>query len=186
MRDRRRAAAHRAARLGGRRLHARRAASPKKRWRRSWPAGAQLLVQLKANQPRLLRAMRAQAQQRPPAEHASSHDIGRHNRIERRLVRVWALAAGSGPEPWHDHFLSLIEVRRTTEVFDTTWRRFVARRETPAYYLSTLGPAEVAAREFARLVREHWAIENRLHHVLDVTLAEDASRIRRNPGVFAG
>ncbi len=130
--------------------------------------------------------MRAQAQQRSPADHAHSHDIGRRNRIERREVRVWALAAGSGPEPWHDHFLSLVEVRRTTEVFDTARRRFVARRETPAYYLSTLGTAEVAACEFARLVREHWAIENRLHHVLDVTLAEDASRIRRNPDVFAG
>jgi predicted transposase YbfD/YdcC len=52
-------------------------------------------------------------------------------------------------------------------------------------HLSTLSSAEVSAREFARLVRQHWSIENSLHHVLDTTMAEDASRIRRNPGVFA-
>lgn len=35
-------------------------------------------------------------------------------------------------------------------------------------------------------MREHWAIGNRPHHVLDVTLAEDASRVRRNRGILAG
>ena len=31
----------------------------------------------------------------------------------------------------------------------------------------------------------HWAVENENHWVRDVTLAEDASRIRVNPGVMA-
>ena len=30
-----------------------------------------------------------------------------------------------------------------------------------------------------------WAIENKQHYVRDVTLCEDASRIRINPGIFA-
>ena len=38
---------------------------------------------------------------------------------------------------------------------------------------------------FAETVRGHWGIENCLHHVLDTSLGEDASRIRQNPGVFA-
>ena len=33
--------------------------------------------------------------------------------------------------------------------------------------------------------RKHWRIENKLHYTRDVTLCEDASRIRKNPGVFA-
>jgi predicted transposase YbfD/YdcC len=144
-----------------------------------------VLCQLKANQPRLHDAMHKHAQQRPAADCAYDCDVGQRNRIEQREVRVWALLPGSGVEPWHDHFLTLVEVRRTTEVFDTAKARFVLRTQTPAYYLSTLSSAEVTAREFARLVRKHWSIENSLHHVLDTTMAEDASRIRRNPGVFA-
>jgi hypothetical protein len=31
-------------------------------------------------------------------------------------------------------------------------------------------------------MRGHWAIENRSHHVRDVTLGEDASRIRKGSG----
>ena len=31
-------------------------------------------------------------------------------------------------------------------------------------------------------VREHWAIENRLHWVLDVTFGDDQSRLRRGHG----
>ncbi len=31
----------------------------------------------------------------------------------------------------------------------------------------------------------HWGIENRNHYVRDVTLGEDKSRIRVNPGVMA-
>ena len=43
-----------------------------------------------------------------------------------------------------------------------------------------LGAAQAAAA-----VRRHWGIENQLHYVRDVTLCEDVSRIRKNPGVFA-
>jgi hypothetical protein len=51
-----------------------------------------------------------------------------------------------------------------------------------AYYA---GQIPLAARAGAAAIRGHWGIENRNHHVRDRTLAEDASRIRRKPGVFA-
>jgi predicted transposase YbfD/YdcC len=45
------------------------------------------------------------------------------------------------------------------------------------YFISSLSDS---AEEFAGAARSHWGIENSLHWILDVTLREDASRIRRN------
>lgn len=46
---------------------------------------------------------------------------------------------------------------------------------THSYYLSSMLNS---AQEFAKGIRHHWGIENRLHYVKDVTLKEDESRIR--------
>ncbi len=45
------------------------------------------------------------------------------------------------------------------------------------YYLSSLPPK---VKQFAKAVRSHWGIENRLHWSLDVIFAEDASRVRKD------
>ena len=45
------------------------------------------------------------------------------------------------------------------------------------YYISS---RPLAPEEVAQAVRSHWAIENQLHWVLDVTMHEDASTIRKD------
>jgi predicted transposase YbfD/YdcC len=59
--------------------------------------------------------------------------------------------------------------------------RIIDGKETTEvhYFISSLPPK---VKRFARAVREHWGIENRLHWVLDVIFAEDDSRIRRGSG----
>lgn len=66
--------------------------------------------------------------------------------------------------------MAVVEGRRTVhreQEQQTVMRRY--------YILSRV----LTAAEVQAVVRGHWAIENGLHHVLDVTYGEDASRIRR-------
>ena len=54
-----------------------------------------------------------------------------------------------------------------------------ATRTETRYFISSRA---LSAAEAATVVREHWAIENRLHWVLDVTFADDQSRLRKGHG----
>lgn len=47
------------------------------------------------------------------------------------------------------------------------------------FYISSL-PADAA--RLARIIREHWGIENSLHWVLDVTMNEDSQCTRKDNG----
>lgn len=47
-----------------------------------------------------------------------------------------------------------------------------------AYYLTSLDRTRADAARLLALIRAHWAIENRLHYVRDVTLGEDACRVQ--------
>ncbi len=75
----------------------------------------------------------------------------------------------------------LVRVRRHTEVFHTARAVWQPRSET-AWYVCTRA---LSAAQAHHAVRDHWSIENALHHVRDVVMGEDASRIRIKPGVFA-
>lgn len=143
--------------------------------------GNHILVQLKGNQPSLQASMVEYAQSQPPVDQAYTCDLGQRNRIEQRTAEVWPLSPGVGTEPWHDHFQALIRMRRQTERFSTKLKDWT-RSEDTAYYLCD---QQLSAAQFNHAIRAHWAIENRLHHIRDTRLDEDASRIRCNPGVFA-
>jgi predicted transposase YbfD/YdcC len=54
--------------------------------------------------------------------------------------------------------------------------------------ITSLTREEADAGQLLDILRGHWGIENSLHYVRDVTLAEDASRIRKGsaPTILAG
>jgi len=47
-----------------------------------------------------------------------------------------------------------------------------------AYFVTSLAPDRADAATLLRYQRGHWEIENRLHHVRDVTFDEDRSTVR--------
>lgn len=97
------------------------------------------------------------------------HDKG-HGRIEHRICYVTDhLGWLEQRVDWCDlKTIAMVESRVTIGDKTTTEQR---------YFISSL-PAN--AKELAEAVRSHWAIENSLHWVLDVTMGEDLSRVRKD------
>lgn len=66
------------------------------------------------------------------------------------------------------------------QVFQVHRRRTASGETTEetAYGITSLPPERADAAALLGMVRGHWGIENRLHHVRDVTFGEDACRVR--------
>lgn len=139
-----------------------------------------LIVQVKDNQPTLHHKIDDVAATTAPLGSAQSHDIGR-GRDERRTVTVFDPGNKLAGTDWHPHVAAVIRVER--EVFTRNSKTGLLRQaiET-AFYISN---RPVAAVRAAETIRAHWGIETTSHYARDVTFAEDRSRIRTNPGVFA-
>ena len=82
---------------------------------------------------------------------------------------------------WQPYVAAVIQVERSVNTFQPATGLWKTSNET-SFYLSN---RPIAANQAALAIRNHWGIENKLHYTRDVTLREDASRIRKNPGVFA-
>jgi len=101
-----------------------------------------------------------------PIDTDVDHDI-HGNRIEKRTVLVYddlyEMTAWPG-------LRSVIVVHRETSIKGTD-----KQSTEKAYFISSL---QKEASFFQRAIRGHWAIENSLHYVKDVTFGEDNSTIR--------
>ncbi len=82
---------------------------------------------------------------------------------------------------WHGLVKSVIRVQRDRLDRSAETGLWKNASET-AYYVADFEPTAPFA---AHAIRRHWGIENRLHYTRDGTMAEDASRVRKNPGIMA-
>jgi len=82
---------------------------------------------------------------------------------------------------WHPHVAAIIRVERCVYTRNATTGLLRHAAETAFYVANT----PVTAVRAAEAIRAHWRIKNTSHYSRDVTLGEDRSRIRTNPGVFA-
>ena len=136
-------------------------------------------MRVKDNQPRLLESLAGLCTVQSPTDHLDTVDRHAHGREEHRRVEVFA-ADHLDPD-WQPYIGCIVRVTRRTSCRDTRTGLWRQRREV-AYYACQI---PLDAQACAAAIRSHWGIENRNHHVRDRTLGEDASRIRRQPSVFA-
>ena len=142
-----------------------------------------MILQVKDNQQKLLEQCRSVTQDYNARETYVTRDKG-HSRTEERTTRVFQIPdhkqSWFRSRGWKDVAM-IIGVTRNRSVFDTKAKEWKMTREE-AHYISSI---ILSAKESSDAVRHHWDIENKNHHVRDVSMNEDASRIRCNPHIFA-
>lgn len=154
---------------------------PKKTFEAAAAAQAHLIVQLKDNQLTLCRKAEAVCNDAKPLSGVRTVDSKIRNRHETRTVAVfdaWPAVAGT---EWEPYVAAIVQIERSVLTFQPATGLWKTSLES-AFYLSN---RSVLAEQAAAAIRNHWSIENKLHYTRDVTFCEDASRIRRNPGIFA-
>jgi predicted transposase YbfD/YdcC len=154
---------------------------PKKTFAAAKASGVHLIVQLKDNQPALYRRVTTCCGNAPILSGCKTVDKNRRNRHETRITGVFDASRAVAGTDWAPYVNAIIQVERIVHTRNAATGLWKTSTET-AFYLSN---RPIHARKAARKIRDHWAIENRQHYVRDVTMAEDASRIRVNPGIFA-
>jgi len=108
--------------------------------------------------------------------HAVEEDRA-HGRIEKRSLRVRPVPVNA-PLPGFPSAQQMIMVIRERS---TLQGETIGKPEV-AFAITNLSRKDARPRALARMLRDHWHIENRLHYVRDVTYREDLSRVRTGSG----
>jgi predicted transposase YbfD/YdcC len=124
-------------------------------------AGGDYVFTVKNNTPRLYAACKKLPWKAIPAHSGLQTGRGRRTRRTIKVTRVpaWVTFPGAA---------QIAQIRRTVTQG--------GKKTVEVVYVIT--SADVSAATLAAWVQGHWAVENRLHYVRDVTYAEDASRVR--------
>jgi len=151
---------------------------PKKTFKAIKETNNHAILQVKENQKNLLENCRQIAQDQASMGSFAKQEKA-HGRIEFRNVEIFSVlnTGVSLDEEWREYAETLLKVTRERDVFNTRTKQYDKSNEI-SFYLATFSNT---AKGFFYAVRSHWGIENSNHHVRDVSMEEDQSRIRKNP-----
>ena len=146
--------------------------TPKKTCEQIITSGNHYIGALKGNHGNFFKALKQNFQSEA---HVHSVETG-HGRVERRTVSL-CRDIESLPDAHQWAGLKTI-IRITSHRHILKGQHILINKPAVRYYISSL---EEPVEAFAKRIRDYWHVENKVHHVRDVTQGEDASRIRVQP-----
>ena len=133
--------------------------------------GAHYILTVKDNQPTLRKKLKSLPwKQIPVLDRKTEHG---HGRTTTRTLKAAEIAEGIG-------FPGAVQVLQLTRT--ATDDKTGKNHTEVVYAVTSLSVADAKPAQIAAWLRGHWAIENRLHWVRDVTYSEDHSQIRTEGG----
>ena len=134
--------------------------------------GGDYLLMVKGNQPTLLAAVETAFIDAAPAALINRHQLAEKSRgrITAQIASVLPAKGIVDPAEWP-------KCKMVCRINSVRW---IGDRESALeqrYYISS---RDLSAEDLAAAAKSHWAIENRLHWVLDVSFGEDGSTIRKD------
>lgn len=133
---------------------------------------ADYLVTVKGNQPSLYHPLRSLPWSQVPARHRERERA--RGKVAIRTTKAVTVQDGLD----FPHAAQAVQITRRTRPA-TGPRRWITE---VAYAVTSVPSLRADPEVLGRWVRGHWGIENRLHHVRDVTFAEDHSQVRTGTG----
>jgi predicted transposase YbfD/YdcC len=127
---------------------------------------AHYIALIKGHQPTLLRRLKPLLWREVPLLDKTRATA--HGRDEIRRIKAATVTGVTFP-----HAVQAVQIVRRRRIV-TTGKTTVER----IYGVTDLTAEQADAAEIAQRIRDHWGIENKIHHVRDTTCAEDASRVR--------
>lgn len=131
-------------------------------------AGADYVFTVKANRAALLKALKTLPWTSVPV--GSSSTQHGHGRRATRTIKVITMPALAGWPEFHGA-TQVAQLRRTVT-------RHAKKTVEVVYLITSASHHEAPPAVLAAWCNQHWCIENKLHHVRDVTFDEDRSQVR--------
>lgn len=144
--------------------------------------GNQAVIQVKNNQKKLCQEIKIFTEELEKSSIYRQKTNVAHGRKEQRKAEVFLVPEilENNLDRWR-YIKTIIKVSRKRSLYNYNKKKWIESKVV-AYYISTI---ICEAKNFCKIIQDHWKIENLNHYVRDVEFKEDLSRIRKNPTNFA-